>query len=175
MLKEIENKVAGFRTTRIVEVLDDTFRNTKKKYLVIEWIEGEKLNYFSQKKLKKAFFSNEIDFIRMMLILLYQLQHLHSKNVVHRDIRPDNIIYSEINNQVYFVLIDFGSSFVMNCDPPCFIVQIYSKHFSPPELNNRDLLCDKCDIYSLSATLHLLLYTMEGFKFLFFIFFFKFI
>jgi len=38
------------------------------------------------------------------------LKEMHSKNKFHRDIKPDNILYSFVKNQMVFKICDFGVS-----------------------------------------------------------------
>lgn len=56
-------------------------------YLVQEWIEGKTLGQvsFDQKKL------NEKTVKELTLDLLTILDFIHSQNIIHRDIKPDNI------------------------------------------------------------------------------------
>ncbi|MCD8487330.1 MAG: serine/threonine protein kinase [Desertifilum sp.] len=72
-------------------------------YLVQEWIEGLTL---SQQVLLKGIFS-ENAVRRILLSLLAVLQQVHSQQIVHRDIKPDNIILRQSDGQP--VLIDFGA------------------------------------------------------------------
>jgi serine/threonine-protein kinase len=72
-------------------------------YLVQEWIQGQTLTNFvddqgpiSENKVRE-----------ILLSLLSVLDYVHSKGIIHRDIKPDNIILRTVNNQP--VLIDFGA------------------------------------------------------------------
>ncbi len=72
-------------------------------YLVQEWIEGVTL----AEKIQKEGIQSE-NFVRDILInLLPVLDYVHSKKIVHRDIKPDNIILREADGKP--VLIDFGA------------------------------------------------------------------
>jgi serine/threonine-protein kinase len=72
-------------------------------YLVQEWVHGQTLTNViqSQGKLRE----NTVRDI--LLSLLSVLDYVHSKGIIHRDIKPDNIILREIDNKP--VLIDFGA------------------------------------------------------------------
>ena len=40
------------------------------------------------------------------------IRHLHSHNIIHGDLKPDNILYkTENTGKVSFILCDFGNSF----------------------------------------------------------------
>ncbi|NES83695.1 MAG: serine/threonine protein kinase, partial [Moorea sp. SIO2B7] len=72
-------------------------------YLVQEWIEGETLTG----KIKQQGTLKE-DIVKDILVkLLSVLDYVHSKHIVHRDIKPDNIILR--NSDSMPVLIDFGA------------------------------------------------------------------
>ncbi len=43
--------------------------------------------------------------LRLMAQILVALRHVHEKNVIHRDIKPDNIMLDKDQNAI---LIDFG-------------------------------------------------------------------
>ena len=78
------------------------FVENEQFYLVQELIDGLTL---SQKLRQEGFFSE--DLVQNILIdILYVLDYIHSKGIIHRDIKPGNIIYREKDSKA--VLIDFG-------------------------------------------------------------------
>ncbi|MEH2298957.1 MAG: YARHG domain-containing protein [Nostoc sp.] len=72
-------------------------------YLVQEWIEGDTL---TGKVQKQGLFS-EGAVQELFMNLLPVLDYVHSKHIVHRDIKPDNIIVRHRDGKP--VLIDFGA------------------------------------------------------------------
>jgi serine/threonine protein kinase, bacterial len=72
-------------------------------YLVQEWIEGETLAH----KVKKLGNLNEAEVKDLLVGLLPVLSYIHSQQIVHRDIKPDNIIIRKLDDRP--VLIDFGA------------------------------------------------------------------
>ena len=72
-------------------------------YLVQEWIEGQTL---TQKVQQQGTLSE--NFVREILVsVLPVLDYVHSHRIVHRDIKPDNIILRQSDGKP--VLIDFGA------------------------------------------------------------------
>jgi serine/threonine-protein kinase len=72
-------------------------------YLVQEYIEGETLT----KKVEKGGVQSESEVKRILVSLLPVLDYIHNRHIVHRDIKPDNIIVRKRDNLP--VLIDFGA------------------------------------------------------------------
>ncbi|WP_414621909.1 protein kinase domain-containing protein [Calothrix sp. CCY 0018] len=72
-------------------------------YLVQEWVEGDTLTA----KLQQQGLFNESSVKEILSNLLPVLNFVHSKRIVHRDIKPDNIILR--NSDAKPVLIDFGA------------------------------------------------------------------
>lgn len=72
-------------------------------YLVQEWIEGDILTAKMQKQ--GLFTENAIE--ELLVNILPVLEYIHSQHIVHRDIKPDNIIIRHHDNKP--VLIDFGA------------------------------------------------------------------
>jgi serine/threonine protein kinase, bacterial len=79
------------------------FASSGQFYLVQEWVEGDTLTA----KLQKQGLFNESAIQELLVNLLPVLEYVHSKHIVHRDIKPDNIIVRDRDRQP--VLIDFGA------------------------------------------------------------------
>ncbi len=57
---------------------------------------------------RKTFTDNESSLI--LKSLLSAVEHVHSKNYVHRDLKPDNILINDPNDLNTVKLADFGLS-----------------------------------------------------------------
>jgi serine/threonine protein kinase len=111
--KRMHREVAALSTLdcpgipRLIESNSDQFAADVPLYMVGEFIEGKTLSQFLEDSAKPMGMGDAITFI---LKLLETLQYCHKVGIVHRDIKPDNIIihYNDISAPV---LIDFGISF----------------------------------------------------------------
>ena len=72
-------------------------------YLVQEYIEGDTLT----KKVEKGGTLSENEVKQILLSLLPVLDYVHSRRMIHRDIKPDNVIIRKRDGMP--VLIDFGA------------------------------------------------------------------
>ncbi len=79
------------------------FQSEGQFYLVQEWIEGDTLTA----KLQKQGLFSESAVREILLDLLPVLEYVHSKRIIHRDIKPDNIMLRHRDGKS--VLIDFGA------------------------------------------------------------------
>lgn len=83
--------------------LYDKFEEAGRFYLVQEWIQGQTLGNIQA----QVGIVNENLVKNILLSILPVLQYIHSKGIIHRDIKPDNIILRITDNLP--VLIDFGA------------------------------------------------------------------
>ncbi|NEO94924.1 MAG: serine/threonine protein kinase, partial [Moorea sp. SIO3G5] len=79
------------------------FSEAEKFYLVQEWIRGN--TFTTQVRQGKKF--TEIEVRELLISLLRVLEYVHSRRIIHRDIKPDNIIIRQRDGVP--VLIDFGA------------------------------------------------------------------
>ena len=83
-----------------------------------------------------SLFSDEKDFLRMMILLLNELKKIHSSNILHRDIKCENIMFYEKNEKLFFCFIDFGSSFdLSNKNQRKERIKTFTTNYSAPEQN----------------------------------------
>nr|AAB41116.1 PknA [Nostoc sp. PCC 7120 = FACHB-418] len=79
------------------------FQSNTQFYVVQEWVEGDTLTA----KLKQQGVLSESAVRDILINLLPVLEYVHSKRIIHRDIKPDNIILRHRDGKP--VLIDFGA------------------------------------------------------------------
>jgi serine/threonine protein kinase len=112
-----------------------------KKYLVMDMVEGKSLSDDSSMKNE---IKDEIDFLRMAILLLRELKVFHESGHFHCDIRPENIISFQQYFFSFYMLIDYGSCFKTGEEDKR--VATLSKGFTPENDKKWD---SKSDIYSL--------------------------
>ena len=98
----------------------------------------------------------------IILPLSSALAYLHNRNILHLDIKPDNIMMVRHGNTIKPVLIDFGQAmyFVNGKPKKDKGIRGYSKGYSPLQLKQKvSTFSPSLDIYSLAATL---LYMLSG-------------
>ncbi len=79
------------------------FQSEGQFYVVQEWVEGDTLTA----KVRQQGILSESAVREILVTLLPVLEYVHSKRIIHRDIKPDNIILRHRDRQP--VLIDFGA------------------------------------------------------------------
>ncbi|MBE9040569.1 tetratricopeptide repeat protein [Oscillatoriales cyanobacterium LEGE 11467] len=125
------------------------FEQNQQLYLVQEWIDGRDL----EEELNGNGVLEEGQIRDLLLQLLPGLQIVHDRQVIHRDIKPDNIIRRRSSpSQAELVLVDFGASKVMTANPSQQAgTTIGSAGYTAPEqLQGRAVRAS--DLYSLGVT-----------------------
>ena len=120
-------------------------------YLVQEWIQGQTLTSLVEAEGPLS----ETAVREILGSLLRVLDYVHSKGIIYRDIKPDNIILSQPNGKP--VLIDFGavketmSTVVNSQGKPMYSIVLGTPGFMPPEqASGRPIYAS--DLYSLGMT-----------------------
>lgn len=86
-----------------IPLLIDYFRKDGEMYLVQEYIPGETIFQL----VREGQCYDELAVKNFLLEMLKLLSHVHSHRLVHRDVKPQNIIHCQTDNRL--VLIDFGA------------------------------------------------------------------
>jgi formylglycine-generating enzyme required for sulfatase activity/predicted Ser/Thr protein kinase len=122
-------------------------------FLVMEYIEGENLEELTSKRDSPL---EEAEALRYIQQIGEALNIVHNKGVLHRDIKPKNIMVREDENDA--VLIDFGIAreFIPNVTQAHTVA--FTQGYAPPEqLNPKAQRGKYTDVYGLAATLYYLL------------------
>lgn len=88
----------------------DFFETSSKWYIVSRICSGGDLLSYIQRTGRPTLLENDARLV--VKILLETLAYLHHHEVVHRDLKPVNILLRDPNNLASLCLVDFGSSFV---------------------------------------------------------------
>ncbi len=150
LLRRFRNEskaIAVLSHPNIVKVYDVSF-NEDIQYIVMEYIDGITLKeYIEQQKVlrwKEA--------VHFTVQILRALQHAHDKGIVHRDIKPQNIMLLADGT---IKVADFGiARFARASQQTVTDKAIGSVHYISPEQAKGDVTDEKSDIYSVGVMLY---------------------
>lgn len=143
-------KLARFRHPNIVRV-NRFFTANGTGYFAMEVEEGGSL----RSHLSKRTFSDS-DIRSLLSAICSGLQGLHSAGLVHRDIKPDNVVLRKSGEPV---LIDFGAAVTAIEVAQELRSVIFTPGYAPPEqLEDGGLVGPFTDIYAIGATSYELMF-----------------
>ncbi len=145
--KNESKAIAVLSHPNIVKVYDVSF-GEKLQYIVMEYVEGITLKeYIEQQKVVE--WREAVHFTTQ---ILRALQHAHDKGIVHRDIKPQNIMLLEDGT---IKVADFGIARFSRGDTRTMTESaIGSVHYISPEQARGEMTDDKADIYSVGVVLY---------------------
>ncbi|MBQ9532138.1 MAG: Stk1 family PASTA domain-containing Ser/Thr kinase [Eubacterium sp.] len=145
--KNESKAIALLSHPNIVKVYDVNF-GERLQYIVMEYIDGITLKEYINKQ--GAITWNDALFF--MTQILRAVQHAHDKGIVHRDIKPQNIILLS-NGDIK--VTDFGIARFSRSETRTLTEQaIGSVHYIAPEQAKGEPTDEKADIYSLGVVLY---------------------
>ncbi|MBQ2897567.1 MAG: Stk1 family PASTA domain-containing Ser/Thr kinase [Clostridia bacterium] len=138
---------AGLSHTNIVSVYDIGSENDI-HYIVMEYVEGITLKEYLAENGALSW-EKAVDFATQ---IASALQHAHRKGIVHRDIKPQNILVTKDN---VLKVTDFGiaravSTFTMKVEDSAMC----TVHYCSPEQARGGYTDEKSDIYSLGIVMY---------------------
>ena len=99
--------LARFNSSNIVHVRG-YFRENGTAYIVMDYVEGNSLTQEALENNGRLPWQRVVDLFKPLIL---ELDKLHQKNLIHRDIKPDNIkVVKEENGSEHLVLLDFGAA-----------------------------------------------------------------
>lgn len=125
----------------------DFFEANNTAYIVMEYLEGKDL----RKCLKEQPFSAD-EIFSLMEPIFETLEKIHEKDIIHRDISPDNIMMLENKT---LKLMDFGAARFANYSDQRSVSVVLKSGYAPEEqYRPRGVQGPWTDIYALCATIY---------------------
>jgi eukaryotic-like serine/threonine-protein kinase len=139
-----------FKHDHIVQVYDH-FKEGSSYYIAEEFVDGVSLEQLIR---RERYLSNEA-----AALIFYEvckgLQHAHEKGVIHRDMKPGNVL---ISNQGEVKLVDFGIATSLEHSEEGLTrdgMTLGTPSYIPPEqIDNAKSVDRRADIYSLGVVLY---------------------
>jgi serine/threonine-protein kinase len=95
---------AQIKSPHVVQTFDHGLYEGRIPYIVMELLEGEEL---SARLRRQGALSVEVT-AQIVTQVCKALSKAHAKNVIHRDIKPDNIFLIESDGEIFVKVLDFG-------------------------------------------------------------------
>jgi serine/threonine protein kinase len=123
-----------------------------KPFLVMEYVDGVSLG----ERLQKEGRLSEEEAVRLTVQVGRALDHAHQRRIIHRDVKPDNVL---VNRQGDAKLVDLGLGKSLDSDLNLTVTAsgLGTPNFMAPEqFEDAKRADERSDLYSLAATLYAL-------------------
>ncbi|XP_022601039.1 MAP kinase-activated protein kinase 2 [Seriola dumerili] len=139
---------------RIIDVYENLYQSRKCLLIVMECMDGGELFSRIQDRGDQAFTEREASDI--MKSIGEAIQFLHAINIAHRDVKPENLLYSTKRPNALLKLTDFGfakeTTSHNSLATPC-----YTPYYVAPEVLGPEKYDKSCDMWSLGVIMYILL------------------
>lgn len=136
--------IVGFR---------DWFESRDKFYIVTQLATGGEL---LERIVQQGCFT-EHDALVVTLQILEAIAYLHDKNIVHRDVKPENVMYLDLLPNSNVVLVDFGIAKKLQGPDDVLTSSAGSFGYAAPEVVQNLQHGKPCDIWSLGVVTYIIL------------------
>lgn len=144
--KNESKAIAVLSHPNIVKVYDVSFGDMI-QYIVMEYIDGITLKEYINQQGTLSWKET----VHLITQILMALSHAHSKGVVHRDIKPQNMM---LLSDGTIKVTDFGIARFSNSTRTMTEQAIGSVHYIAPEQAKGDITDGKTDIYSVGVMMY---------------------
>lgn len=156
--REVELHLHGSGSKHIVEIKDiyeNMFRGKRCLVIIMECMEGGELFNRIQERAETGFTEREAS--QVIRSIGSAIKYLHDRNIAHRDVKPENILYTSKGDDATLKLTDFGfakqvSDVHNTLQTPCF-----TPYYVAPEVLGSEKYDKSCDLWSLGVIMYIIL------------------
>ncbi|MGH9842453.1 MAG: protein kinase domain-containing protein, partial [Blastocatellia bacterium] len=150
---EEARKTASLRHPHIVRIMD-VGRENGRAFLVMEWLDGKTLE--EELKEKKALPLGRV--AHLLEEIAEAIEYAHDRNVIHRDLKPGNIMLVSDAGRETIRVLDFGVAKVLDAASSANTRITGTPFYASPEQGKKGAKIDRrSDIYNLGVMLYELL------------------
>ena len=144
---EVEARLlSSLQHPRVVRIIDH-FSTRSGQYLVMDLVRGIDLGVLLKQHGDPGLpLDQAVEYVRQTC---EALQYVHDQQIVHRDVKPQNIILAEQG----IVLVDFGIARILDEEEQQGTVGIGTPRFMAPEVFAGGQVSPRTDVFSVAATL----------------------
>ncbi|XFG12553.1 hypothetical protein AB1E19_016177 [Capra hircus] len=143
----------GPHIVRILDVYENMHHSKRCLLIVMECMEGGELFSRIQERGDQAFTEREA--AEIMRDIGTAIQFLHSQNIAHRDVKPENLLYTSKDKDAVLKLTDFG--FAKETTQNALQTPCYTPYYVAPEVLGPEKYDKSCDMWSLGVIMYILL------------------
>ncbi|XP_069010418.1 MAP kinase-activated protein kinase 2-like isoform X2 [Embiotoca jacksoni] len=144
----------GPHIVRILSLYENMHQGKKCLLIVMECMEGGELFSRIQARGDQAFTEREVS--EIMRDIGSAIEFLHLTDIAHRDVKPENLLYTTKQSNATLKLTDFGfakeTTLHNSLQTPC-----YTPYYVAPEVLGPEKYDNSCDMWSLGVIMYILL------------------
>lgn len=143
--------IARVSHPNVVKLINSGFEaDNSIAYIVMEYVKGIELSNIPASEISGQFIAH------IAYQVLNALAEMHAMNVIHRDLKPDNIMITNENGDPHFVkVLDFGLAALTDCAKITMSGQaLGTPWYMSPEQATASTVSFSSDIYSLGCILY---------------------
>jgi serine/threonine-protein kinase len=153
---ELEARVeARFNHPNIVRVFDLGYTEFGDPFIVMEVLDGVTLGDLIRERGRLG----AVEAVQIALPIIAALSHVHGEGVVHRDLKPDNILLSRGSAGTTPKLLDFGIAKLVDQEPDSRVTQAREligspAYMAPEQIQGTQDIDHRADVWAICVVLY---------------------
>ncbi|XP_048879396.1 MAP kinase-activated protein kinase 3 [Brienomyrus brachyistius] len=139
---------------KILSLYENMHHGKKCLLIIMECMEGGELFSRIQHRGDQAFTERECS--QIMRDIGTAIEYLHNINIAHRDVKPENLLYTTKQSNCVLKLTDFGFAKETTLHNP-LQTPCYTPYYVAPEVLGPEKYDKSCDMWSLGVIMYILL------------------